>query len=82
MKDIVSKINEASVNTGRIKEYNVNVKLEHKTYAAIYQVIRQMAGKDEKINLRNIGIWMKDKQYNWEKIADELWKNKDKDIVD
>ena len=73
---------EISINDGRIREYDVNVKLEHKTYATIYQVIRQMAGKDEKINLRNIGIWMKEKQYDWEKIADELWKNKDKDIVD
>ena len=82
MKDINQYVNEVSHNNGRIKQYDVNIKLEHKTYAAIYQVIRQMAGKDEKINLRNIGIWMKEKQYDWEKIADELWKNKDKDIVD
>ena len=82
MKNINQYVNEVSHNNGRIKQYDVNVKLEHKTYAAIYQVIRQMAGKDEKINLRNIGIWMKNKQYNWEKIADELWENKDKDIVD
>lgn len=83
MKDIVSKINEVSVNTGRIKEYDVNVKLEHKTYSRIYNILLAISKNDKKqLEYYMSNSYIKNNNVDWKKIADEFWKNKDKDIVD
>ena len=82
MKDIISKINEVSHNTGRIKEYDVNVKLEHKTYAKIYNILRAVADKDMKqLEYYMSDSYIKNNDVDWKKVADEFWYNKDKDIV-
>lgn len=72
---------EISINNGRIREYDVNVKLEHKTYGIIYSVLLELSREDKKIGLRNIEYLLKNSSNDWKKIADEFWKNKDKDIV-
>ena len=86
MKEITTKINEdrltPSFNTGRIKKYDVNVKLEHKTYSSVYNILRAMAKGDKKqLEYYMSESYLRNNDVDWEKIADEFWKNKDKDIV-
>jgi len=83
MKDLKEKINEVSVNTGRIKEYDVNVKLEHKIYSKIYDILLALSKNDKKqLEYYLSDSYMKNNNVDWKKISDEFWKNKDKSIVD
>ena len=87
MKDIISKIKEERIspltNSGKIKEYDVNVKLEHKTYSYILNVIKALSKNDKKqLEYYMSESYLRNNKVDWKKIVDEFWKNKDKDIVD
>lgn len=67
---------KVSINDGRIREYDVNVRLEHKIYSQIYNIL--LAVKDGRyITLDGCGF-----EYDLTKICNEFWNNKDKDIID
>lgn len=66
---------EVTINDGRIREYDVNVRLEHKLYSQIYTIL-----SDIKNNKKHLDIHLKNMDIN--KLCNEFWNNKDKDIVD
>ena len=67
---------KVTINDGRIREYDVNVRLEHKIYSQIYNIL--LAVKDGRyMTLDGCGFG-----YDLTKICNEFWNNKDKDIVD
>jgi len=67
---------EVTINDGRIREYDVNVRLEHKIYSQIYNIL--LAVRDGRyVTLNGCGF-----EYDLTKICNEFWNNKDKDIID
>ena len=67
---------KVTINDGRIREYDVNVRLEHKIYSQIYNIL--LAVKDGRyVSLDRCGF-----EYDLTKICNEFWNNKDKDIID
>ena len=64
-----------TINDGKIREYDVNVKLEHKIYSQIYTILL-----DLKNNKKHLDIHLKNIDIN--KLCDSFWDGKDIDIVD
>jgi hypothetical protein len=72
-----------TINSGKITEYPVNIKLEHKTYSRVYNILRAVAKGDKKqLEYYMSKSYLKNNDVDWEKITNEFWNNKDKDIVD
>lgn len=72
-----------TINSGKIKEYPVNVKLEHKNYALIYNILLAIDKGDlDTIEYYMSDSFIKNNNVDWTKIKNEFWNNKDKDIVD
>ncbi len=67
---------EFSINDGRIREYDVNVKIEHKIYSQIYDIL--LALKDEDY----LCLERYKANYDLDNICRIFWNNKDKDIID
>ncbi len=66
---------EFSINDGKIREYDVNVKLEHKLYSQIYTILL-----DLKNNRKHLDIHLKKIDIN--KLCNAFWNGKDTDIID
>ena len=64
-----------TINDGRIREYNVNVRLEHKLYSQIYTILL-----DLKNNRKHLDIHLKNIDIN--KLCNAFWNGKDTDIID
>lgn len=67
---------EVTINDGRIREYDVNVRLEHKIYSQIYNIL--LAVRDGRYVTLDGCVF----EYDLTKICNEFWNNKDKDIID